>query len=227
MRRMLIVNSAWPFATVRGPGFTGRVCTRAHVAKFFYPCSPFPCNNACDAGNVAVRVSLTGTATGWKLEGWTIGYLGNQRENHSILLAAYRARGESSSQKTLRCILSSSSLFEFCGFPFLLLSLSNLIVPTHFIHHKYPLALIGQAMARALSTISLDQANVHAEFIDNRYFRPLGGSWPGFRQTGLTAGREARSPLGGRLIYIPLYPLLLRISFNFSAFPLIGFERAE
>lgn len=186
-----------------------------------------PCNNACDAGNVAVRVSLTGTATGWKLEGWTIGYLGNQRENHSILLAAYRARGESSSQKTLRCILSSSSLFEFCGFPFLLLSLSNLIVPTHFIHHKYPLALIGQAMARALSTISLDQANVHAEFIDNRYFRPLGGSWPGFRQTGLTTGREARSPLGGRLIYIPLYPLLLRISFNFSAFPLIGFEQAE
>lgn len=82
-------------------------------------------------------------------------------------------------------------------------------------------------MARALSTISLDQANVHAEFIDNRYFRPLGGSWPGFRQTGLTAGREARSPLGGRLIYIPLYPLLLRISFNFSAFPLIGFEQVE
>lgn len=47
------------------------------------------------------------TTTGWLLnsEGWAIGYLGNRRENHSILLAAHHARGESSSQKTLRCIL--------------------------------------------------------------------------------------------------------------------------
>lgn len=53
---MLIVNSAWPFATVRGPGFTGRVCTRAHVAKFFYPCSLRVTMRV-----VAVRVSLTST----------------------------------------------------------------------------------------------------------------------------------------------------------------------
>ena len=54
-----------------------------------------------------VRAVGAATATGWllNLEGWAIGYLGNQRENHSILLAAYHARGESSSQKTLRCIL--------------------------------------------------------------------------------------------------------------------------
>lgn len=53
------------------------------------------------------RAAGAATATGWlpKLEGWAIGYLGNRRENHSILLAAYHARGESSSQKTLRCIL--------------------------------------------------------------------------------------------------------------------------
>lgn len=105
--------------------------------------------------SMVVRVSLTlasttaGAATGLpKLEGWTIGYLGNQRENHSILLAAYHARGESSSQKTLRCILSTeilplsslflhtSSLLEFCGFLFSLFLSTNLIVPTHFIHHK-------------------------------------------------------------------------------------------
>lgn len=55
------------------------------------------------------RAAGAATATGWllKLEGWAIGYLGNRRENHSILLAAYHARGESSSQKTLRCILSA------------------------------------------------------------------------------------------------------------------------
>ena len=54
-----------------------------------------------------VRAAGAATATGWllNLEGWVIGYLGNRRENHSILLAAYHARGESSSQKTLRCIL--------------------------------------------------------------------------------------------------------------------------
>lgn len=107
------------------------------------------------------RAAGAATATGWllKLEGWAIGYLGNRRENHSILLAAYHARGESSSQKTLRCILSagpslpsprvsSLSLSLFCALHAPHRSQNSLvalfsrppvnpIVPTRFNHHKY------------------------------------------------------------------------------------------
>lgn len=137
MQRMLILNSAWPFAAVRDPGFTVYVYACAHVAEFFYPCnfslSLSLCNNTCVCMwtwwlcefNSEPAPRPVQPATGWlaKLEGWTIGYLGNRRENHSILLAAHHhARGESSSQKTLRCIILFSSLSlsfrEFCGFPF-------------------------------------------------------------------------------------------------------------
>lgn len=53
-----IANSAWPFATVRGPGFAGRVCVacarsvNSHT-EFFRPC-----NNACDAVSRALVRAL-------------------------------------------------------------------------------------------------------------------------------------------------------------------------
>lgn len=159
---MLIVNSAWPFATVRGPGFTGCVCVctvNSHTLLNFSirVLSLFLCNNACDAGNMVFhgcvrefnsshgrcshRVAEAGGVDHrlpWQPEGKPFHPAGGiscqgrvkQPENPS-LHPLYR------DPSSLESFPPHKLSFGILWLPFLSLSLStNLIVPTHFIHHK-------------------------------------------------------------------------------------------